>query len=257
MIQTRSSFYYVDEIIQDTNYLNFDEGSGELTAIITPGAYTLTELAPAVETALNSVGVNTYEVSFDRETRKFTIEADASFALLIATGSNVGSDIFPVLGFLGADTASGVSHESNEASGTEYRPQFYLQEWIDAIDNKKSISPAVVKTASGDVEVVKFGDESFFEFNIMLATDIDQGSGNIIETDLNGVVNLRSFLQFCSSKKNLEFMPDRDTVATFYKVLLESSESSSDGTGFRLKEMYDKGLPGYYSSGKLIFRLRE
>jgi hypothetical protein len=132
-----------------------------------------------------------------------------------------------------------------------------LQDWVDQEDNQKAISPSVVKTASGAVEVVKFGTEKFFEFSIMLATDIDQGSGNFIETDANGVSSLRSFLRFAVDKNNFEFMPDRDNKADFFKVLLESTEESANGTGYKLKELYDKGLPNYFESGKLVLRLRE
>ena len=91
----------------------------------------------------------------------------------------------------------------------------------------------------------------------MLATDIDQGNVGFIETDANGVSNLRSFMQFATQKNNFEFMPDRDNKAFFYKVLLESTEGNKDGTGYKLIELYDKGLPNYFESGKLVLRLRE
>jgi len=45
--------------------------------------------------------------------------------------------------------------------------------------------------------------------------------------------------------------------STFEKVILESTGESKDGVGFKIKEMYDQGLPGYYESGTLVFRVVE
>jgi hypothetical protein len=257
MIETRSSFFYIDPVDSTNFYLDFDEGGGELTAEVSVGSFTHDELPDAVEAALNGAGSLTYSVSFNRQTRKFTISADGPFSLLIGTGTHVGADIFPLLGFTGSDVGPANSHVANLQAGTEYRPQFYLQDWVDQLDNQKAISPSVNKTASGEVEVVKFGTEKFFEFSIMLATNIDQGNVGFIETDASGVENLRAFMQFATQKNNFEFMPDRDNKADFFKVLLESTETSKDGTGYKLMELYDKGLPNYYESGKLVLRLRE
>ena len=257
MIETRSSFFYIDPVDSTNFYLDFDEGGGELTAEVSVGSFTHSELPDAIEAALNGAGALTYSVTFDRDTRKFTISASGPFSLLIGTGTHVGADVFPLLGFTGSDVGPATSHVGNLKAGTEYRPQFWLQDWVDQEDNQRAISPAVVKTASGEVEVVKFGTEKFFEFSIMLATDIDQGEANFIENDPSGVANLRAFLQFAVEKNNFEFMPDRDNKADFYKVLLESTEESANGTGYKIKELYDKGLPNYFESGKLVLRLRE
>lgn len=257
MIETRSSFFFIGPVDSDNFYLDFSEGGPELTAEIPIGSFSHSELAAPIEAALNGAGALTYTVTFDRSTRKFTISASGAFVLLIDTGSHVGADIFPLIGFTGLDTASLASHIANLQAGTEYRPQFYLQDWVDQTDNQKAISPSVVKTANGRVEVVKFGIEKFFEFSIMLVTDIDQGQSNFVESDPVAVASLRSFMQFCVEKNNLEFMPDRDNKPLFFKVLLESTEASPNGTGYKLNELYDKSLPNYFESGKLVFRLRE
>lgn len=257
MIETRSSFFYIDPVDTTNFYLDFDEGGPELTAQVEVGSFTHSELPSAIEAALNAVGALAYTVTFDRVSRKFTISATGSFTLRIASGTHVGNDLFPLLGFTGANVGPGTSFEANLQAGTEYRPQFWLQEFVHADDNQMAINPAVNKTANGNVEVVKFGTEKFFEFNIRLATDIDQGGSGFIEDDSDGIGNLRAFMQFAIEKTNLEFMPDRDDKNSFYKVLLESTDASQTGTGYKLKELYDKGLPGYFESGSLKFRLRE
>ena len=49
-------------------------------------------------------------------------------------------------------------------------------------------------------------------------------------------------------------MPDRNTPGVFDKVILEKTKESSKGVGFKLKELYGKGLIDYYESGLLTFR---
>lgn len=258
MIQTRSSFYYIDPVVDSNRLLNFREGAGpELTADVQQRGYTMSELAASVQTALNNAGALTYTVAFNRESRCFTISASGVFDLLTSTGTANGVDIFPLLGFTGADKTGGTSYQANECAGVQFLPQFWLQSYVDAEDYQESISPAVVKSASGIVEVVKFGDEKFFEFEIMFSTDIEQGKGSVVETNLQGVLDLRNFMKFCVRKLRLEFMPDRDSKPTFFKVLLESTPQSNNGTGFKLSEMYGQGLPGYFSSGMLRYRVVE
>lgn len=258
MIQTRSSFYYIQDSIDSENlWLDFDEGTGEISAQVQAGSYTPTNLASAVQDALNdSISVNTYAVTFDRETRQFTISANNNFDLLISSGSHAGTNVFSILGFSGPDL-TGTDTYSGDVSVNEYKPQFYLQDYIDQEDLRRSVQATVNKSASGTIEVVKFGTEKFFEFNIRLITDIDQGVNSWVETNLNGLIEARSFLRFITEKKDLEFIPDRTDKNTFYTVLLESTEESRDGTGYRLKELYPQGLVGYYETGKLTFRIVE
>jgi hypothetical protein len=258
MIETRSSFFYIDPIDTTNFYLDFKEGVGSpLYAELSVGDYTHSEIPAIISSALNQAGSLDYTVTFDRTTRKYTISATGAFTLLISTGVHNGNDIFPLIGFTGSDTVSANSHVGTLAAGTEYRPQFYLQDYVDQKDFQKSINPVVSRTANGQIEVVKFGTEKFYEFTIMLATNIDQGDVGFIETDLAGYENLRTFMQFCVTKNGLEFIPDRDNKADFYKVLLESTEASPNGTGYKLQELFGKGLINYFETGKLVFRLRE
>jgi hypothetical protein len=257
MINTYSSFFYIDGVTASNFYLNFDEGAGELTAQVESGNYTHSDLAGAVSSALNDVGGLTYTVAFDRDLRLYTISASGNFTLKITSGANVGTDIFPLLGFTGADLSGLSTYTANLQAGSEYVPQFWLQDYVDIEDLQKAVSASINKSASGKVEVVKFGIEKFFEMNLKFITDVDQGQGNPILTNLNGVQDARLFLRFVTQKQELEFMPDKSNKANFFTVLLESTAESKDGTGYRLKELYTSNLPGYYETGKLVFRLVE
>lgn len=256
MINTKSIFYYIESVTNDNFYLNFDEGSGELTAQIATGHYTHQDLALAVQSAMNEVGTQSYTVIFNRDDRTFTISSASAFDLLCFSGTEAGVSIFSLLGFSSVDL-TGQTIYTGGVSGSEYRPQFKLQDYVDQEDFRESIQAVVNESASGVVETISFGTKKFFEFNIPFITDIEQGAGSVIETNLSGVSSARQFLRFCTTKKNLEFMPDRNNRTLFFKVLLESTEESSNGTGYRLKELYTKNLPYYFETGKLVFRLVE
>mgnify|MGYP003628405145 FL=1 len=49
-------------------------------------------------------------------------------------------------------------------------------------------------------------------------------------------------------------MPDRGDVNVFFEVLLEKTAASKDGLGYRLKELYNKNLTGYFDTGKVTLR---
>ena len=249
-----SQFWMLEPVKDDNFYLPFDEGAGELTAEVQVGEYTLTNITEVVAAALNAVGNNSYTVSFDRDTRKYTITSDGNFSLLITSGSQIGVDIFALLGFSGADTPFALSHVSDSAAGTVFSPQFRLQDYTP-FDNWQEASSASISTNTiGGVEVVSFGTVYFMELNIMFSTNIAQPQIGPIVNNPTGLDDLRSFMVFATKKYPIEYIPDSGDINTFENVLLESAPGDSKGVGFKLKEMTNKSLPGYYETGKLKFR---
>jgi hypothetical protein len=255
-LSTFSKFYYGYEITTDNYIINFDEGGSELSAEVAVGAYTFTTFLTAIETALNSAGALTYTVTGNRTTRIITIAASGNFSLLTSTGTQLGASPFSLMGFTGADRTGDDTYAGNTAAGSSYAPQFILQDHVATTDWKMASQATVNKTADGRVEVVKFGDEQFMQANIKYATDIGQ-DGVVIHTNASGVANLRTFMEWLIKKYPIEYMADVDTVATFENLILESSPDSQNGTGYKLKELYDIGLPGYFETGILKFRVVE
>ncbi|MFH2013829.1 MAG: phage tail tube protein [Patescibacteria group bacterium] len=89
-------------ITADNNKLDFGEdGGGELTATITAGDYTFTELALEIKTQLESAGSGTYAVTYSQATRKITITSTGltSLELKWNTGTNTLITIGHILGF--------------------------------------------------------------------------------------------------------------------------------------------------------------
>lgn len=253
-LNTIPVFYY-GYGVDDTNYtLDFDEGIGEVTAEIEVGDYTLTKLADAIAVALNTVGTINYVVSVDRVTRKFTISADSNFTLFAASGSSLGTSIFSTIGFDAIDKSGTNSYTGESVTGNEYSPQFLVQEYIDFEDFEEASQENVNESASGEVEVVSFGKRNFMQMNMTFSTDINQGYNSPIETRASGVSELREFLRFAISKSEMEFMKDRANRSSFETIILESTPANRSGTGYRLRELTNRGLPGYFESGTLKFR---
>lgn len=256
-LSTFSIFYFNFEINEDFRYLNFDEGSGELTASIELGAYTPTQLAEQIAIAMNAVGTFAYTVVFNRTSRSFTISSlSGSFDLLVSTGSSDAS-AYSVIGFVGADR-TGTSTYTGAESGNIYEPQFILQDHISSENFQSLISPTVVKTAAGQVEVIRFGVEKFVQMNIKwINNKFDASDSRIFKYNPEGIEDAQEFLQYLVTKKPVEFMADISALNTFQQLLLESTEQDQMGTKYQLKELYDKGLPNFFETGKLVFRVIE
>lgn len=258
MINTFSKFYYGIQVTSNNKWFDLDEGAGELNAEIPVGEYTLTTIAEALEDALNDVGSDTYTVTVNRSTRKITISSDGTFEVLISTGTNAGSGIYSLIGIDDVvDIGSAATCVSDSAIGSEYIPQYKLQDYISEADMRKLRNATRNKSASGAVEVQSFGTDRMFQFSIKFATDIPQPSGGPITNNSSGVDDLRAFMQNAITQAPIEFMPDKDTVSTYYKVLLESTPADSNGLGYTLQEQFGRGLVGYFETGLLTFRILE
>lgn len=255
-LTTHSKWYFDFEISSEALFIDFDEGGGEISAELPIGSYTMTEIADILATAMSDAGEQDYTVTVDRDTRKFTISADDPFELLISSGSHLGTTAYGVFGFSGADTGSAVSHVSTVAAGQVYSTQFILQSHISADNWQSSTYGTINKSASGKIEVVSYGFERFIQGELKFVNDNDNDS-TVIRNRAMGITDLQNFMQFLVTKAPLEFMPDEDNEADFFPVILESTPDDSKGLKYKLKEMYGMGLPGYFETGSLIFRVLE
>lgn len=252
-LSTFSKFWY-GHTVDSTNYaIDFDEGGSELQASIDYGNYSPTEYLTAVKTALDAAGALTYTVSLNRSTRKITISSTANFTLRANTGTRASVSAWDMLGYTTASNKTGAAtYTAQNETGDEYKPQAIMDQHI-ASENWREKNDAVVnESASGIVQVVYFGDVSYIQGNIRLSTDITSTQSQI-ETQANGVANLRAFMNYAISKAKFEFMPDRSTPTTYYKCILESTEKSKNGVAYQLKEL--KNASGYFETGKLVMRV--
>jgi hypothetical protein len=254
-LSTHSKFYYGYKITTANRFLDFQEGLNVRVATITVGSYTGSTLAIEITKQLNAVGTNDYSCSYDRVTRKFTISADANFDLLTQSGNNFGQAVWPMIGFNAPDKTGTLTYLADVLSGKEYSTQFYIQSYKPTSLNRKAIDGVINKSASGVIEVVKFGNERFMSGELNFITNIIQAQGSIIRTNPDGVANFIEFIEWCTEKGPVEFMPNEADVLTFQAFILESTEVDSKGLDYDLVEIYDRGLAGYFRSGNLKFKL--
>lgn len=253
-LETFSKFYYGFEFDEDTQYIDFSEGGPQLTAEVTLGAYSPQQLAVEITTAMNAVGSFVYSCSFDNSDRTFTITGSAVFSLLVNSGTS-GAKAFPAFGFSGADR-TGLLTYTGASSGSVYEPQFILQDHISTDNYQRLVMPSVNKSADGTVEVIRFGTEKFLQANIKFITN-KVSDGKVIKYNPTGVDDALDFLQWLILKKPVNYIEDEIYPSTYQTMILDSTPDSKDGTGYKLKELYDKNLPGFFETGILVFRLLE
>jgi hypothetical protein len=248
----RSVFYYGHSIDSNNRYLNFDEGAGELTAQLRIRDYSLTDFCNEVARAMTEIGTQTYACVASRITRQITISASDNFDLLITSGSFSGQSVLELVGFTGADLIGLNSYQGNIASGDEWVPQFPIQDFLDFKFTKKPSQSSVNESASGLVEVVKFGASNFMECRFDYITDRPMPISSYIESDIDGINKAILFMTYITEKKTVEFMLDRDNRNEFERCILESTSSGRDGTEFSLNHV--SGLRDYHTTGNLTFR---
>lgn len=251
---TKSQFYYGIEIEVDNDTIDISEGAGEINVTIPIGVYSPKELTEKIEEKLNEAGTKSYTVSFNRTTRKITISSTSNFSILIASGTHAGSTIYANLGYTGGiDLTGAASYLAATAIGKVYQPQFYLLDYIPLEHNVKSAYISENETTVGNVEVIRYGTRRYTQFSIDLITNQKFLGDSMWTSSSTGVEDALDFMNHIIKKYKIEFMPDKSDPATFYTLILESTESDQNGMGFILNEMLDYGV-GYFRTGKLNFR---
>lgn len=254
-LKSHSVFYYGHEITDANNLIPFSEGGGpEKIATIPVGFYTLSKFAEIVVSALNASSLVDWTYSIDRVTRKITLNASGPASLLFASGSVGLNSPYALLGLERMDYTLSTVFVSVNPSGKEYRPQFPLQDYSPKEKNKELVNAVVSKSATGDtVSVQSFGINRYMKCNIKFITN-NPTSGKL-RADPSGVENAIDFLDYIVNKAPIEFMENENEVSRFDKLYLESTTESQNGTQYMLREYLDRGLPEYYESGLLTFKV--
>lgn len=252
---TFSKFYFGHTVTSSNCKINFKEGVPELTATLNIGSYSLTEYAAEIKRAMDAAGALTYTVAINRTTRVITISAGSNFQLLTSTGSNLTISAFTMIGFTGSDRTGASTYAGNTGSGSTYTPQFILQSHISSEDWQQAVDAVVNKSASAKVEVVSFGTEKFVQLKIRFANNLVQPTNGPIRTNLTGVTDLETFIKYLITKAPIEYMPDESAPSTFQKLILEKTEESQNGTGYKLKEI--PRIKGYFDTSVLTMRVIE
>jgi hypothetical protein len=253
-LQTFSVFYFGHTITRNNNALDFSEGGPEIQATLNVGDYSLTEFVTEIKRAMDAVGGQVYTVSVNRTTRKITISATATFSLLAGTGTRIGTGVWSLIGYTSTDKTGTNTYLTQNGSGFEYLPQSLLEEHIASSNFVEKNQAVVNESASGIVQVIQFGTTRYVNLNIKYSNDYTSNyCQSSIETQVNGVLNIQTFMEYLITKAKFEFMPDRNNRTSFDKVLLDRTEKSKNGTAFTLQELKD--APGYFETGRMTLRV--
>lgn len=106
-------YFYIETGTNDK--LDFNEGSGEVTATLVQGGYDADTLAAEIETRMEAAGGHNYTVSYSDVSNKFTIQDDTgTVTLLWNTGTNTATTVGGDIGFdTSADDSAAASHSSD------------------------------------------------------------------------------------------------------------------------------------------------
>lgn len=258
-LKTYSKFIYGIEVTQGENYIDFFDGTSNKVAIIPVGGYSIGGLAREVARQMNKVTQNNgFDVTVDRDKLALTIFTldNTNFSLLFSTGTNNFFSAHNILGFNKVNLTGSNSYTSTNKVGLEYKPQFYLQNYIDADLNSVPVEAVVNRSTSGNkFEVVKFGSNRLYKFEIVYTTDMNLGPGSVIRYNQNGVSDLKNFMEFCIKKYPLEFIKDESQSFNYDTVILESTPQSDQGVAYEISPDYSSELAEFFTlNGQLVFR---
>lgn len=250
-LTTLSVFYYGTTVTQENRYIDFDEGGIELNAILNLGSYTATEYCAEVKRALNAAGALDYDYSFNRTTRKITISASGNFTLRTNTGSHTGNNAWSMLGFTTVANKTGAAtYTAENGLGSEYRPQYQLDNYVASEDHQVKEQAAVNVSAKGQTQTLFFGNGSRVKMDITVITNKVGLKLDPFYENASGISEFRTFMNFLITKAKVEFMPDVGTRANFVPLILESTDVGRSGVEYQMKNM----TKDFYRSGLLTFR---
>lgn len=252
-LKTLSKFYYGTTVTTQNRSIDFSEGGPEIQATLKVGSYTATEYAAEWQRALREAGTRAYTCSFNRTTAKLSVTSPSGpFSLLSNTGSRAGTSAWTMSGFTTASDKTGsLTYTGTNIVGSVYYPQYILEKYSnpDHVIVKEGASVNI--TPQGTVTQISFGDGTRITMNMILITDITTITNKNFVPNANGISEFMTFMRFLLTKGLVEFMPDKDTPATFYKVFLEGTADDRQAAKFKLKNMK---VPDIYETGELTFR---
>lgn len=116
------------EITAVNKYIDFSEGGPELTAILSEGHYSVSQLQTEIKNKMEAVGAEIYTVNYIDNQGKWTISTGGSVLdLLFGTGTNAANTTGPSIGFHGGDRTGSLSYTGGVAIHTDERVVFDLQ----------------------------------------------------------------------------------------------------------------------------------
>ena len=177
------TWYNVKTGVNDT--ILFNEGAGNLTATLTQGNYSISDLVTEIKTALDTAGLDTYTVTYSSISMKITISSTGSFSLLFNTGS---SEIYKLIGFENIDTSSASSHVGSNV--------------IDLALVKR------IQIIIPELGVIGRSTDTNVEYTFLI--DVDENRGNLVHFNDQGNFNQFQFGSYKTLSQLHVILRDQD-----------------------------------------------
>lgn len=255
MTKDIARFHYGFDITVFNRYINFRSVAlgPILTAELTVGNYTATELAKEVKKRMEQVdSLNTYTTAILRSTGgglspRFQISTSGVYLdLLFLSGINAATSPRDVLGFSHTDKTGSTSYTGELICGTILIPEFPTYDYLP---------PEAYVMNDGVANISAAGIKETLVFAQMFFT---QGQWKYITNFGNRTqfTEWAAFLKYATRQLKFEFSPSiNEDVELFYQVTLESTSADGKGMGFKLKQQRGEGLYRFYDTGLLKMRL--
>jgi len=249
-LKNPSLFLYGYTVDVSNQYIDFQAASGgpTLTATITNGNYSLSDVLAQIQTAMATAdAVNTYTISADRTIaggteNRISISTSGSYLnILFGSGPNAAASIASTIGFHESDYTGATSYSGFQTTGSAIRPLYKGYNWVAPTRTRKLFGSVNI-SAAGIKQAIVFQLQKFFKVEFRFETE-------------SRVDSLwQPFFDWAAQQQDLEFTPDITDPTTFYNCTLESTEEAADGLGWEMKEMLPQ-FPGLYQTGRLVFRV--
>lgn len=249
-LHNQSLLLYGYTVDVSNQYIDFKAASGgaTLTATLTNGSYSLTDLLSVIETAMNAADrANIYTATADRTIaggleNRVSISTNGTYLnILFGTGPNASASIASTIGFHTTDYTGATTYTGYQTTGTAIVPLYKGYNWVAPTRNRKLFG-AVNVSAAGVKEAVVFQLQQFFRVEFRFETEARVDS------------LWQGFFDWAAQQIDLEFTPDITAPSTFYNCTLESTPEAPNGLGWEMKEMLPQ-FPGLYQTGRLEFRI--
>lgn len=250
-LSSSSLFLYGLEVTNLNQNLQFQIVSGGTvyTAVLTPGFYSLTGLLSEVVKQMQSQDTaHVYTVTADRTLsggteNRVTISTTGSYlSLLFGTGTLVNSSCASLLGFPSVDQTGATSYTGTASAGTAVTTAWYGFNYVDPTMNQKVFGNVNV-SASGIKEAIVFQQQKFIQVEYRYESKSRVASLWV------------PLFVWMMQQRTFEFTPEITNPGTFYQVSFEKSAADAKGLAFMFTEMLSDGLPNYYKTGSMTFRV--
>ena len=251
-LQARSLFLYnfsVNTTNQNIPFIGVSAGP-QLNGVVPTGTYSLSTLATAIASALNSADpAHVYTVTVDRtvnsgQENRITIASSGTFfQLLFNSGTTAISSVRDLISFGHSDLTGATTYTNSSSSGIALITSF-------TGGGFNYQPPDVFKKNFGSINVATNGAKEAITWTIQSFIGVEFK----YEAQAFVLANWSPLISWMIQQQPFDFTPQITSPTVFYPVTLESSSTDGQGLAFNMREMLPD-FPFWYQTGLITMRV--